>query len=46
MLQLILYIAAAVLFALAMFGVPARINTVAAGLLCWLLAAVFVPMLA
>jgi len=44
-LQLVLYIAAAILLGLATFGVTGRINTLAAGLLCWLLAAAIVPAL-
>lgn len=36
-ITLILLIAAAVLFAVAAFGVASRINLVAAGLFCWVL---------
>ena len=36
-LHLILFIAAAILFAVAAFGVSSRINLVAAGLFCWVL---------
>ena len=39
MLVIILLIVAAVLFALAAFGVAAKINLVAAGLFFWVLAA-------
>lgn len=39
-LDLVLYIVALVLFALAFFGVGSRYNLVAGGLFCWLLAAV------
>ena len=40
-LHLVLYIIAAVLFALAAFGVPSsRINLVAAGLFFWVLTAI------
>jgi hypothetical protein len=35
--NLICYIVAAVLFALATFNTPARVNLVAAGLLAWVL---------
>lgn len=45
MLQLVLYIAAAILLGLATVNVTGRINTLAAGLLCWLLAAAIVPTL-
>lgn len=45
MLQLVFYIAALILLGLAALGVSGRINTLAAGLTCWLIAAVFVPML-
>ncbi|MEO3922998.1 hypothetical protein ABGB07_03830 [Micromonosporaceae bacterium B7E4] len=45
MLQLVLYIAALVLLILAAFNVSGRINTLAAGMACWLTAVVFVPML-
>ncbi len=36
-LHLILFIVAAVCFALATFNVPARISLVAAGLFCWVI---------
>jgi hypothetical protein len=40
-LYLILFVIAAVLFALAAFGVPVgRLNLVAAGLFCWVLVSV------
>lgn len=39
-LHLLLYIVAAILFAAAAFGVPSRINLVAAGLFCWVLTAI------
>lgn len=45
MLQNALYIAALVLLLLAAANVGGRINTLAAGMACWLAAAVFVPML-
>jgi hypothetical protein len=44
-LQLILYVAAAVLLALAAAGVSGRIVTGWAGMFCWLVAQVFVPLL-
>jgi hypothetical protein len=37
MVDLVLYIAAFILFALAAFGIGGRINLVAAGLACWML---------
>lgn len=37
-IKLVCLIVAAVLFAVAMFNVPARVNLVAAGLLAWVLA--------
>ena len=43
--QLIFYIAALILLGLAAFNVSGRINTFAAGMACWLTAAVFVPLL-
>lgn len=43
--QLILYIAAAVLLILAAFDVGGRIHCGWAGMACWLLAEVFVPLL-
>ncbi len=39
MIELILLIAAFILFVLAAFGVGGRFNLVAAGLACWVLAA-------
>lgn len=42
---LLLLIAAAVCFGLALFNVPTRLNMVAGGLLAWVLA-VLIPMLA
>lgn len=42
MLQFILLLLAFVLFVVAMFGVTTRINLLAAGLACWVLA-VMVP---
>lgn len=36
-LDLILYVAALVMFLLAAFNVPARINLIALGLACWVL---------
>lgn len=42
---IILLVIAAVFFAMAAFGVAARINLVAAGLLCWVLS-VLLPALA
>ena len=36
-LHLLLFIVAAILFAVAAFGVSSRINLVAAGLFCWVL---------
>ncbi len=39
MIEVILLIAAFILFVLAVFGVGGRINLVAAGLACWVLAA-------
>lgn len=44
-LVLVLLLAAAVCFGLAAFGVAARINLVALGLLCWVLTAL-IPALA
>jgi hypothetical protein len=38
MLHLILVVVALVLFAIAAFNVPSRVNLIAAGLFCWLLA--------
>lgn len=37
-LTIVLLVIAAVLFALALFNVPARVNLVAGGLLAWVLA--------
>lgn len=45
-LQLIFYIAALVCLVLAAFGVGGRISVGWAGMACWLIAAVFVPLLA
>lgn len=42
---LIFYIAALVLLICATFNVSGFINTFAAGMACWLIAAVFVPLL-
>jgi hypothetical protein len=39
-LHLVLYIVAAILFAIAALGVSSRINLVAAGLFCWVLTAI------
>ena len=39
MLQLLLVLLALVLFAVAAFNVPSRVNLIAAGLFCWCLAA-------
>jgi hypothetical protein len=44
-LVIVLLVLAAVAFGAAMFGAAARINLVAAGLLCWVLA-VLVPAIA
>ena len=44
-LQLIFYIAALVLLVLAAVGVSGRISTGWAGMACWLIALVFVPLL-
>lgn len=44
-LQLVFYVAALVCLGLAAFGVRGRIHTGWAGMACWLIAAVFVPLL-
>lgn len=39
-IDLILYVIAAVLFALAFFGVSGRFNLIAGGLFCWVLTSI------
>jgi hypothetical protein len=45
MLTLVLVIAGMLCFALATIGIPGgRINLIAAGLLCWIVASAFLPL--